>query len=317
MYNQKQIIKTLLIVTGIQLGLFISYYFYNYVIKDSTNLSVVPQEFTKKESTAPPQSKIVDKVVIEVATKRQYVEIKPKELLKDKLRHIAPNNSKDIVEINSKRVEPILYTNSIPLSSLTIPQKKQKFIDMMIPSILIAKHQMRLDKERVASLIIKHNLSITDNRWLENKRKEFQALDNYELHDKMESHPTSIVIAQAIVESGWGTSRFFQKANNVFGVWSFSTKDDRIAASSKRGKKTIYLKKYKNMEESIYDYFVTLARKDCYKNFQKKRLLTEDPYKLVNHLIKYSERGESYTKDLKNMIRQNSLSAYDKYQLDL
>jgi Bax protein len=133
----------------------------------------------------------------------------------------------------------------------------------------------------------------------------------------MESHPTSIVIAQAILESGWGTSKFFQKANNIFGVWSFSKSDNRIAASKKRGDKTVYLKKYKSMEESIYDYFVILSRKDCYKLFQKERLITQDPYKLVNYLIKYSERGESYTKDLKDMIRRNRLFAYDGYQLDL
>ena len=316
-YSQKRIIKLLVIIAGVQLSLFIGYYFYDDVITNINNRSFSCQKVTSEQSTTHlPRSKTLDEVNVELVTKKETIN-EPKELLKDKLRHIAPTNKDDIVEINSKRVEPILYTNSIPLASLSIPQKKQKFIDMMIPSILVAKHQMRLDKERVASLIIKNDITIKDEEWLREKRKEFQALDNYELHDKMESHPTSIVIAQAIIESGWGTSKFFQKANNVFGVWSFDKNDNRIAASKKRGKKTIYLKKYKSMEESIYDYFVTLARKDCYKNFQRKRLLIEDPYKLVNYLMKYSERGESYTKDLKKMIRQNRLSAYDGYQLDL
>jgi Bax protein len=310
-YSQKQVIKLLLIITGIQVALFIGYYIYNNFIKDSTNKIITPQRFTKKEEITPPISKKLDKPI------DKLTEEKPKERLIKKLRHIAPSDTKDIVPIDSKFVKPVLYTNSIPLSSLSIAQKKQKFIDMMIPSILVAKHQMRLDKERVASLIIKHDISLEDEKWLADKRKEFHALDNYELHDKMESHPTSIVIAQAIIESGWGTSKFFQKANNVFGIWSFSKKDNRVAASKKRGAKTIYLKKYKSMEESIYDYFVTLARKDSYKLFQKKKLITQDPYKLVNYLIKYSERGESYTKELKEMIRQNKLSAYDKYKLDL
>jgi Bax protein len=312
-YNQRRIIKSLLIVTGAQLTIFTSYYIYNNIIKESIKKSITPQKVTEREDITPPTSKRLDKPT------EQVINEKPKEsiILTKKLRRIAPNNTEDIIQINSKRVTPVLYTNSISLSSLSVPQKKQKFIDMMIPSILVAKHQMRLDKERVASLIIKHDISLEDEKWLADKRKEFHALDNYELHDKMESHPRSIVIAQAIVESGWGTSKFFQKANNVFGVWSFSKRDNRIAASKKRGEKTIYLKKYKSMEESVYDYFVTLARKDCYRLFQKKKLITQDPYKLVNYLIKYSERGESYTKELKAMIRQNKLSAYDGYQLDL
>jgi uncharacterized FlgJ-related protein len=71
------------------------------------------------------------------------------------------------------------------------------------------------------------------------------------------------------------------------------------------------------MEESIYDYLLTIARKGYYKEFQKERLVTKDPYKLVNYLIKYSERGKEYTKDLKNMIKQNRLIAYDSCKLDL
>lgn len=308
MYNQKQIIKSLLTIAGVQSTLFIGYYIYSDFIKGNIKAK---NFITKEDIIIPPISKELDEPIDEITEKET------KERLSKKLRLIAPNNSEDIIEINSKKVEPVLYTNSIPLSSLTTAQKKQKFIDMMIPSILVAKHQMRQDKERVASLIIKHDISIEDEKWLEEKRKEFHALDNYELHDKMESHPTSIVIAQAIIESGWGTSKFFQKANNVFGIWSFSDEDKRMAASKKRGKRTIYLKKYKSMEESIYDYFVTLARKDTYKLFQQKKLITQDPYQLVNYLIKYSERGEKYTKDLKDMIRKNRLSAYDGYQLDL
>jgi Bax protein len=310
---KKRIIKSLLIVTGTQLTIFTSYYIYNNIKKDFVNKSITPQKVTEKENIVPPISNRLDEPIKEVLKRKPKKSFR----LTKKLRRIAPHNSEDIIQIKSKRVTPVLYTNSVSLSSLTIPEKKQKFIDMMIPSILVAKHQMRLDKEKVASLIIKHDMSLEENRWLEEKRKEFHALDNYELHDKMASHPTSIVIAQAIIESGWGSSKFFQKANNVFGIWSFSKNDSRVAASKKRGDRTIYLKKYKSMEESIYDYFVTLARKDSYKLFQKKKLITQDPYKLVNYLVKYSERGESYTKDLKRMIKQNRLSAYDGYQLDL
>jgi Bax protein len=310
MYNQKKIIKILAIITAIQFILFLGYYIYTDLQTESSSTIQLAHHKNNTATDIKKEKKIA-------IVKKRIIQESPKEKLVKSIKHIAPSKTQDIVHITSRHVQPILYTNSIPLSSLTIPQKKQKFIDMMIPSILVAKQHMREDKERVASLIIKHDLSTKEERWLESKRQEFQAIDNYELHDKMESHPTSIVIAQAIIESGWGTSRFFQKANNVFGIWSFSNKDNRIAASEKRGKKTIYLKKYTTLEQSIYDYFVTLAKKDNYKLFQKNRLLTEDPYQLVNHLLQYSERGEKYTTDLKTMIRQNNLITYDTYILDL
>ncbi|HHD80714.1 MAG TPA: twin-arginine translocation signal domain-containing protein [Campylobacterales bacterium] len=113
------------------------------------------------------------------------------------------------------------------------------------------------------------------------------------------------------------TSKFYQKANNVFGVWSFDSKEKRLSASKKRGNRTIYLKKYQSMEASIYDYLLTLSKKDDYKEFREKRLETKDPYKLADYLTKYSEEREKYTKRVKDMIKKNRLARYDKYQLDL
>jgi Bax protein len=317
MYDKKKIIKSLTVVVSTQVSLFIGYYLYMNFIKEDSRATKAPFNLISTQFDIPlPTSLLFDKIREEIV-KKSMVKKEPKADLDKKLRRIAPSSSKDIVTIKSKLVKPILYTNSIPLSSLSTQKKKQKFIDMMIPSILVAKHKIKQERERVAALIVSGEISKQDKKWLAKKREEFRALNNYELYNKMELHPTSIIIAQAIIESGWGTSKFFQKANNVFGVWSFSKQDNRIAASQRRGDRTIYLKKYKSMEESIYDYLLTIARKGYYKEFQKERLVTKDPYKLVNYLIKYSERGKEYTKDLKNMIKQNRLIAYDSCKLDL
>jgi|GEM_PF-652070 len=322
MSKQKRVIKTLLIILSVQFNLFIGYYLYSNFIEDKINSKQeVPFTLSSTNYDTPlPKSVRLDKPIIvkkRVITKEKKED--PEKKLEEQLKRIAPNSSQDIVTIDSKLVKPILYTNSVSLSTLTVSEKKQKFIDMMIPSILVAKHQLNMDRKKVAELVIKESkkgISDKEEQWLRIKRKEFRANNNYELYKKMKPHPTSIIIAQAIVESGWGTSKFFQKANNVFGIWSFSSTDNRMAASKKRGAKTIYLKKYTSMEESIYDYFTTLT-KDCYKEFQEKRLKTDDPFKLVNHLLKYSERGPAYIKDLKNMMKDNKLVAYDSYRLDL
>ena len=310
MYNQKQIIKVLLWIVSLQLILFLTYYIYNNFIKSKKTSYITPNShiITKHSKTSLPTSLKY--------TKEIKCELTQKKLL-EKLKRVSPKSINDIVSIDNKFVKPILYTKSIPLSSLSIKEKKQKFIDMIVPSILVAKQQLKYEREKVAKLILKKNISDADKEWLTLQRKKFQALDNYELYNKMETHPTSIIIAQAIIESGWGSSRFFQKANNIFGVWSFNKKDKRISANKKRGNKTIYLKKYQNIEASIYDYLLTLSVKDAYKEFRKERLETKDPYKLADYLIRYSEEREEYTKRLKNMIKNNKLAVYDEYQLDL
>jgi len=309
MYNQTRIIKTLLLVIVTQILIFLTYYLYNKTQIKNSFLYNLPQKI----------SKIKVRTVLPISNEFSYIKIVDNSAIQDKvvnIKKIAPKSSEDIIPIDNQKVKPILYTNSVEFSSLTIKEKKQKFIDMMVPSILVAKHQLKCDQDRVAKIIVQGYISQQDREWLIKKRKEFKALNNYELYSKMEGHPTSIIIAQAIIESGWGTSKFFQKANNIFGVWSFSKKDNRMSASKKRGKRTIYLKKYNSMEESIYDYLLTLSSGD-YESFREKRLITKDPYKLVNYLIKYSEDGKKYTKSLKNMIKNNKLIVYDSYKLDI
>ena len=253
-----------------------------------------------------------------VSSEKTQQPIKPKtKKVKTSLIKISPKNYSDVVQIESPLVKPILYTKSVKLDEVSIAQKKQTFIDMMLPSILLAKHYLVEDRQHLLALLRKEKLSKSDRLWLTKKRHIFKAKSNDELYEKMEIHPTSIIIAQAIIESGWGTSSFFKKANNVFGIWSFNVNDKRMPASEKRGKKTVYLKKYSSVEESIADYLITLSTKDVYKEFREKRLETQDPFELIRYLGNYSELRDEYIENLKNTIQKNKLIAYDSYQLDI
>lgn len=283
------------------------------------SIYVVLENFFSKEVS---KVKVLKADIFKVPTyvyEKPLMEVKKIELksLEEVLVHVEPNSKLDIVAIENQIVKPIIYTKSIKLSDLSIEHKKKTFIDMIIPSILVAKHRMVEERKKVARLLRIEELSEKESLWLTKKRYIFKASNIDELYDKMELHPTSIVIAQAIIESGWGTSRFFEKANNVFGIWSFNKHEKRIAASEKRGKKTIYLKKYSSVEQSISDYFLILSTKDAYKGFREKRLESQDPFILIEQLGKYSELGEEYIENLKNTIVKNELLVYDSYSLDI
>jgi len=254
------------------------------------------------------------------ATKnRQYqvLYVPPKPEPKTPFRVISPESIHDILPLKDQRVPPVLYTNSVSLDQLPIKEKKESFINMMLPSILLAKYKVRLERAKLLKLAGQSYWSAKERAWLKAKREEYNAKDYVALYKAMALHPTSIIMAQAIVESGWGTSKFFQKANNVFGVWSFNPKEDRIEAGEKRGKQRIYLKKYSTLVESIHDYFLTISRHGSYQTFREKRLITQDPFTLVNYLDKYSEQGETYVKTIKNLIKTNNLDRYDGYRLAL
>lgn len=153
-----------------------------------------------------------------------------------------------------------------------------------------------------------------DSMSLDALKKKYKVKTNQELLVAIKPHPQSIALAQGALESAWGTSRFFKEANNIFGVWSFSKKDKRIAASSKRGKKTIWLKKYDTIKEAIEDYYLTTSRSKAFKAFKKLNYEKENqnPYLLVTKLDKYSEKGALYGKELSSVISFNNLTRFDE-----
>lgn len=317
MFTLNKIIYYLLRIVFVQLSLLGLYFIVDNYLKvqevsshKSLNAELVTLAEVKPQ-VKEVKTKVEKKVMVPLAKPT------PVNSLETLLLRVAPNSVQDIVEVKSEKVKPVIYTNSINLSNLSIDDKKKAFINMLIPSILVAKHRLSKDQEQVGKLLKLKNLTQKEQLWLTKKRHIFKASTIDELYAKMEVHPTSIVIAQAIIESGWGTSRFFKKANNVFGIWSFNGQEKRIAASEKRGKETVYLKKYSSMEQSIYDYFLMLSTKDVYEEFREIRLTNKDPFLLVEKLEKYSELGDVYIQNLKKTIEKNKLLVYDSYCLDI
>jgi len=224
---------------------------------------------------------------------------------------------RDIEPIDSSLVVPYDYKNVISLDDLPVAEKKQKFFDMLLPAVLVAKTDILYLQNKVKKLTGKDTASLSrkNKRFLKKLLKQYKAKSIKDLILKLDTHPTSIVLAQAAIESGWGTSRFFLEANNVFGIWSFSTKDDRIAAGSTRDGKVTYLKKYPTLSHCIEDYFLIIAR-GPYGKFRYERSVTNDPYRLIPYLDNYSELGETYVERLRKVISSNRLTRYDHYRIN-
>ncbi|HEY9117033.1 MAG TPA: glucosaminidase domain-containing protein, partial [Roseivirga sp.] len=233
-----------------------------------------------------------------------------------KTEYISVKGPEDVIPIDSVLVKPILYRDVNFLDSLNSDEAKIKFIEVILPAILVAKKQLEQDLIHLIGIEKRKVLSPQDSTFLNQLFELYKTDEIALLKRRLITHPTSIVLAQAAVESGWGKSRFFKEANNVFGVWSYDSDEPRIAASIKREDYQVYLRKYTHIEESVLDYFRTIARTQAYSAFRRKRAETQNIYELVPFLDKYSERGEEYIDQLLSMIRYNDFEKYDDYQLD-
>ncbi|MBT1702223.1 glucosaminidase domain-containing protein [Chryseosolibacter indicus] len=222
----------------------------------------------------------------------------------------------DIISLKDTLVKPVIYNKVTGLGELPVTKAKQKFIATILPAVLIAKHEVETLRSKLIKLKEKRVWQKEDSMMYQQAKRRYNGKNIDDVINRMIVLPNSIVLAQAATETGWGQSRFFEEANNIFGIWSVKENEERIAARKTRNNKTIYVRSYPNLLQSIRDYFSVLSRSNAYKSLRKSCSETSDPFLLVKHLSNYSERKNKYTRDLKKIIEQNNLTMYDKYRID-
>lgn len=230
------------------------------------------------------------------------------------VRFLPLTSPDDILPLTAGAVAPITYRGRVSLRGLPVQVKKAKFFALLVPQVLLETRLLAEKRAEVRRIAAAGDDSPRNATWLEGMLARYRAEDAGDLLRRLEDHPLSVVLAQAALESGWGTSRFFRQANNVFGIWSFDENEPRIAAGEARGERTIWVKAYPSLRGSIADYFLTLGR-GPYADFRRARLQQEDPLALVPHLHRYSELGEEYVRRLALTIRANELQRFDRYRL--
>ena len=223
-----------------------------------------------------------------------------------------------IVDIKSDLVPPVLYSSIPDLRKVHYKERTRLFIDMMLPSVLMARKKMDLKRERVLKINAAINDGVVaerDSLYLDSLKVFYKTDDVHDIIKRLVPNPVSIILAQAAVESGWATSRFCREGNNIFGIWSYNSKEKRIKAGQARGDNQVYLRKYDSIFESVYDYLETIAKANAYKQFREVRLYSDNPYRLIWYLNNYSEKRFEYVQTLRNMIEFNDLHNYDSYTL--
>lgn len=221
-----------------------------------------------------------------------------------------------IVLVKDSLVKPIIYTSVSGLGKVPVKRSKNLFISAVLPSILIARHQVEEHDARLAYLAEHDDWDEVDSAFYMDLKSRYKATDLTNLRARLKPLPNSIVLAQAAMESGWGQSRFFREGNNIFGMWSYRADEPRIRAGKARGDKFVYVRAYENMVHAITDYYRTIGSARAYRGLRKAHFETEDPYTLLPYLRYYSEKRMTYVALLETLIKKNKLTQYDHYRID-
>ena len=230
-------------------------------------------------------------------------------------------NLKDVRE--KKLVKPVALT-LLPAEIKMIENTKKRkefFIQIVLPLILEENNNIKKDRRRLFNIINKSNNSKIEKKWLEKKYKQYgiPSKDLSVLKIRMDEIPVSLAIAQAAKETGWGTSRFAQEGNALFGQWTWSGEGLKPKDADKNeGHKVM---KFNVLQASVRAYQRNLNTHSSYKNLRKARAELRDRGEnldsliLVNYLNEYAETGEEYVKVLKKIIEQNNLKDFDDAKL--
>ncbi|MDB9718081.1 glucosaminidase domain-containing protein, partial [Candidatus Pelagibacter sp.] len=103
-------------------------------------------------------------------------------------------------------------------------KRKEFFIQIVLPLIIKENSNIRIDRKNLFKIINKSNNTNLEKKWLGKKYKQYGVApgDLSSLKIRMDEIPVSLAIAQAAKETGWGTSRFAQEGNALFGQWTWS-----------------------------------------------------------------------------------------------
>ncbi len=200
-------------------------------------------------------------------------------------------------------------------------ERKEFFIQIILPLILQENNNIKLDRKRLFSIINKSNNTALEKKWLEKKYKQYGVLskDLSVLKIRMDEVPVSLAIAQAAKETGWGTSRFAQEGNALFGQWTWSGEGLKPKeADESKGHKVM---KFNVLQASVRAYQRNLNTHKSYENFRLARAELRDRDKALDSIIlaeflkSYAETGEQYVDVLQKIIQQNNLKDFDDSKL--
>lgn len=208
-----------------------------------------------------------------------------------------------------------------PVSSTA---RKRAFFMGLLPMVLLANQEIAREREDVVQILERYRVMETrggDQQRLDEIMARYSMRGNpyieqrtrTRLLSRVDTIPPSLVLAQAANESAWGTSRFAQAGNNLFGEWTFRPGTGIVPENRPAGK-THEVRRFSSIYASIRSYMNNLNSHNAYaklRDIREQLRNTRQPVTglaLAQGLYHYSERGDDYIDEIRAMIRQNKLS---------
>jgi len=202
--------------------------------------------------------------------------------------------------------------------------RKERFFAFLRPVVEAENAHLRRQHERIARLRNRlaagAQLAEGEREWLATMAKRYRVTSDDPLEQarllsrRVDVIPTSLALAQAALESAWGTSRFAQQANNLFGLWC-NTPGCGVVPKKRPEGKTYEVEAFDDVGAAVRSYMNDLNAHPAYQPLRdiRARLRSSGKaltgYALAAGLVNYAAIGEQYVEHIRGVIRRNNLDA--------
>jgi Bax protein len=189
----------------------------------------------------------------------------------------------------------------------------------MLPAIVIERDRLMNLLHHIEfvenGMINKRPLKSDDLIFFKEMMQKYDASSIKDLKMRLYPHPVSLILAQATLESGWGTSKVFSKVNNPFGIMTSANDEQGRKFTNPETQSEVFVKTYNTVNQSVEHYFLFTAKMPSYEKFRKKRWERGTSFELVKLLNSYHETHE-YTTLIESIIKTNGFEKYDNITIN-
>ncbi|MBI5451779.1 MAG: glucosaminidase domain-containing protein [Gammaproteobacteria bacterium] len=220
---------------------------------------------------------------------------------------------------------PPLLVNHLPADLPVLEdseRRKELFLKLLLPVVMAENQRIRQQRRQLLQVLAGDPAVSGElyRRWLLRLAREYRvggdirsAAVQRVLLRRVDELPPGLVLAQAAVESGWGTSRFAIEGNNLFGMRTWQS-GQGLLPTQRRAGSGHYVRRYGSLRQAVHSYMYNLNSAPAYRLLrqlregQRRYGTALDAVVLAAGLQGYSERGLQYVIDIQDMIRGNGLT---------
>ena len=229
-----------------------------------------------------------------------------------------------IDHVRETKIIPDITVVQLPkdLKSIqSIKNRKELFIKITLPLIVKENDKLLSLNKKIKS--IKNNfdrISRKEADWVHKLMFKYKANTLDELLIKVDKIPVSLALAQAVIESGWGTSRFAYEGNALFGQYIWGSTNQGIVPNERETDAKYKIKSFDSLSDSVASYMKNLNTNFHYNEFRINRFVLRSnniPLNgtyLADYLSSYSIE-DNYTDKIKNIIEINDFEDFENLNM--